>query len=188
MTLGDGKRKVMMLIDEYSTGGDVTDDADISLKMNDFFDLAQRDVAQHKPILKCTEISMQRAAGSYQEFDLPERFKKLWRVWNGDRDITRRAKVRGGKLLIPNVGEGMVLVEYTAHPASIDASTPDDYEFEVAGDAAACMPYYVATLQLLVDMVLDYQPPMGLYDRMVAKLDTSLPGSGNGRVVQGLYR
>ena len=188
MTLGDGKRKVLMIIDEYSSGGSITEDADINLKMNDFFDLAQRDVAQHKPILKSTEISMQRAAGAYQEFDLPERFKKLYRVWNGDRDISRRARVRGGKLLLPNVGAGMVLVEYTAHPAPIGLDTPDSYEFEVAEDAAACMPYYVACLQLLVDLVLDYQPPMGLYDRMLAKLDTSLPGGGNGRVVQSYFR
>ena len=188
MTLGDGKRKVLMIIDEYSSGGSASVDADINAKMNDFFDLAQRDVAQHKPILKSTEISMQSAVGAYQLFDLPERFKKLHRVWNGERDITRRAKIRGGKLLLPNVGAGMVLVEYTAHPASIDASTPDSYEFEVAEDAAACMPYYVASLQLLVDMVLDYKPPLGLYDRMLAKLDTSLPGSGNGGVVQSYFR
>jgi hypothetical protein len=82
----------------------------------------------------------------------------------------------------------LVVVEYIASPASIDASTPDDYVFEVAEDAAACMPYYVATLQLLVDLVLDYQPPLGLYDRMIRELDTSLPGSGHGRVVQSYYR
>ena len=188
MTLGDGKRKVLMIIDEYSSGGTLTKDDDINLKMNDFFDLAQKDVAQHKPILKRTEISMQRVAGTYQTFDLPERFKKIWRVWSEDRDITRRVKTRGGQLLIPNMGDGMVLVEYLAHPAPIGPDTPDSYEFEVAEDAAACMPSYVATLQLLVDLVLDYQPPMGLYDRMLAKLDTSLPGSGNGRVVQSYFR
>lgn len=188
MTLGEGKRKVLMIIDEYSSGGTLTKDDDINLKMNDFFDLAQRDAANHKPILKSTEISMQRAVGTYQEFDLPERFVKLFRVWDGDRLITRRAKVRGGKLLIPNDGAGLVVVEYIASPASIDASTPDDYVFEVAEDAAACMPYYVATLQLLVDLVLDYQPPLGLYDRMIRELDTSLPGSGHGRVVQSYYR
>jgi hypothetical protein len=52
MTLGEGKRKVLMIIDEYSSGGTLTKDDDINLKMNDFFDLAQRDVANHKPILK----------------------------------------------------------------------------------------------------------------------------------------
>ena len=188
MTLGEAKRKVLMIIDEYSSGGTRTEDDDIDMKMNDFFDLAQRDVAQHKPILKSTEISMQRATGSYQEFDMPERFLKLYRVWDGDRIITRRAKVRGGKLLIPNDGAGLVVVEYIASPASIDATTPDTYEFEVAEDAAACMPYYVASLQLLVDLVIDYQPPLGLYDRMIRQLDTSLPGSGHGRVVQSYYR
>lgn len=188
MTLGDGKRKVLMIIDEYSSGGSLTTDEDINLKMNDFFDLAQRDVCQHKPILKSTEIQMQSATGSYQEFDLPERFKKLYRVWNGDRLITNRARVRAGKLLLPNVGSGMLVVEYIAHPATIDQSTPDEYEFEVAEDAAACMPYYVAGLQLLVDLVIDYTPPIGLYDRMLATLDKSLPGAGHGRVVQSFFR
>ena len=188
MTLGAGKRKVLMIIDEYSSGGSLTVDEDINLKMNDFFDLAQRDVCQHKPILKSTEVQLQRAAGSYQEIDLPQRFKKLYRVWYDDRLITNRVKLRAGKLLLPNLGSGRAVVEYTAHPAPIDANTPEDYEFEVAEDAAACMPYYVAGLQLLVDLVIDYTPPVGLYDRMLAKLDTSLPGSGNGGVVQSFYR
>lgn len=188
MTLGEGKRKVLMIIDEYSSGGSLTVDEDINLKMNDFFDLAQRDVCQHKPILKSTEVQLQRAAGSYQEIDLPQRFKKLYRVWYDDRLITNRVKLRAGKLLLPNLGSGRAVVEYTAHPAPIDANTPEGYEFEVAEDAAACMPYYVAGLQLLVDLVIDYTPPVGLYDRMLAKLDTSLPGSGNGGVVQSFYR
>lgn len=189
MTLEEGKRKVLMIIDEYSSGGSLTTDEDIDLKMNDFFDLAQRDVCQYKPILKSREIQLENAAGSYQAFDLPERFQKLYRVWDGDKPITKRVKVRAGKLLLPNLGAGTVLVEYLAYPAAIDASTPDSYIFEVAEDAAACMPYYVAALQLLVDLVIDYQPPVGLYDRMVSKLDTSLPGdSGGGSLRQSLFR
>ena len=41
MTLGEGKRKVLMLLDEYSSGGELTVDEDIEKKMADFFATAQ---------------------------------------------------------------------------------------------------------------------------------------------------
>ena len=41
MTLGEGKRKVLMLLDEYSSGGERTVDEAIEMKMADFFEPAQ---------------------------------------------------------------------------------------------------------------------------------------------------
>lgn len=42
MTLGEGKRKALMLMDEYSSSGVLTVDEDLELRMADFFDLAQK--------------------------------------------------------------------------------------------------------------------------------------------------
>ena len=45
MTLGEGKEKVYKLLDEHSSGGEVAHDADIEMKMADFFDIAQKKCA-----------------------------------------------------------------------------------------------------------------------------------------------
>ena len=50
MTLGEAKDKVIKLMDEYSSGGNKTIDKDINLKMNAFFDAAQRNMATIKRI------------------------------------------------------------------------------------------------------------------------------------------
>ena len=39
-----------MLLDEYSSGGALTRDADIEAKMADFFDIAQKNAAEIKKI------------------------------------------------------------------------------------------------------------------------------------------
>ena len=44
MTLGEGKDKVYMLLDEHSAGGEVEHDEDIELKMAYFFDIGQKDI------------------------------------------------------------------------------------------------------------------------------------------------
>ena len=49
MTLGEGKRKVLMLIDEYSSGGSITVDQDLNMRMADFFDLGQKNIATRIP-------------------------------------------------------------------------------------------------------------------------------------------
>ena len=84
-------------------------------------------------------------------------------------------------------GAGEILVEYFANPRSIPKDAGDDYEFEIADDAAECMPYYVAAQHLLPDLVLDYGAMLQMYNRAVELLDTSVPGE-NLRVGQRLYR
>lgn len=56
MTLGEGKRRVLMMLNEYSSGGALTLNEDLSVRMNDFFDIAQKDVAAWQPIVRCGEI------------------------------------------------------------------------------------------------------------------------------------
>lgn len=191
MTLGDGKRKVLMLIDEYSSGGTITPDKDLDMKMADFFDLAQKNISGIKQIIRMFTPDApvpppgDTPAPGFIACPLPERFKAPFRIWkNGKRAgnyiFTDEA------ILLPEGDIGSVVVEYFAIPATIPQDAPDDYEFEVDEDAAACMPYYVAAQQLIVDLVVDYQPLLDLYYRMVQSLDVSLPSSG-GSVRQAFY-
>ena len=56
MTLDDGKRKVLMLLDEFSSGGELTEDADINNKMADFVDIAQKEMAGYKKIIRSVKV------------------------------------------------------------------------------------------------------------------------------------
>lgn len=189
MTLGEGKRKVLMLLDEYSSGGVITVDQDLELRMADFFDLAQKNIAQYKRILRSFSPAAPEEAEitlpGYTACPLPEDFVQPFRIWK-DGKRTGAYTLTQGAILLPEDDVGRVMVEYFATPATIPQNAPDDYEFEVSQDAAACMPYFVAAQQLVVDLVVDYQPLLDLYDRMVAALDTSLPESGGG-IRQALY-
>lgn len=189
MTLGEGKRKVLMLIDEYSSGGSVTVDEDLNVRMADFFDLAQKNVSGYKKIVKTfvpsDEDVTESPSPDFLACKLPENFRAPFRVWKSGK-LTSAYVWTENAILIPESDVGSVIVEYIANPATIPEDAGDDYEFEVDDDAAACMPYFVAAQQLIVDLVVDYKPLLDLYDRMVSSLDVSLPSSGGG-VRQAFY-
>lgn len=187
MTLGDGKRRVLMLLDEYSSGGAITKDKDIENKMADFFDTAQKEMAGYKKIIRKTEISLAPGTGDFTYYPLPKDFGKTFRVWKNGRMIAGYPVI-GGKLAVPSDESGTIILEYFAMPETITPSTPDDYEFEVSEDAANCLPFYVAAQHLIADLVVDYGAFWQMYLNMRAALDTSLPSSGGAaHVSQKLY-
>ena len=94
MTLGEGKRKVYMLLDEYSSGGTVTEDADIEARMADFFDIGQKQVAEIKHIRR--SLIIERTAGQTL-YPMPKDFLRLIRVWRGDTE-TKRYRWRRGMI------------------------------------------------------------------------------------------
>ncbi|MBQ8264173.1 MAG: hypothetical protein IJY96_05285 [Oscillospiraceae bacterium] len=172
MTLGEGKRKVYMLMDEYSSGGSVTEDADIEMKMADFFDIGQKQVAEIKRIRRTHVI--ERVEGETL-YPMPDDFLKLICIWRGD-SVTKRFRWRGGKLEIPLDEKHPIELEYFAMPATIGPDTPDEYVFEVSEDAAKALPYFVASQQLVADLVMDYGALWNLYQSMLSTLDMSERG------------
>ena len=107
----------------------------------------------------------------------------MWR----DGRLTRGYAWSGRSILLPAGDVGAVSVEYFAVPRTIPPDAPDDYVFEVDDAAAACMPYFVAAQQLVVDLVVDYAPLLDMYDRMLRALDIRLPESGGGGIRQAFY-
>ena len=176
MTLGEGKNKVLKLIDEYSSGGTITPDEDINLKMNDFFDIAQKQVAQIKKLVKSKKISY--TPGKRTEWKPPGDFLQVCRIWRNGKPANSRYRWMAGKIVIPAGETAELELEYFASPATIDADTGDDYEFEVAEDAAQALPYFVAAQQLIVDLVVDSGPLLNMYNIMLSALDTRPPGGG----------
>lgn len=183
MTLGEGKRKVLMLLDEYSAGGQRTEDADINKKMNDFFDMAQKDMAQHCRILHSVELTLD---GSGRSCDLPKKCVKVFRIWKDGRPVKRL--VTGGKLYPFRNETGKLLVEYYARPDTIREETTDGYVFEVSEEAANCLPFFVAAQHLMPDLVVDYSAFLNMYYQMKAALDVSVPEAGGGGIRQSLFR
>ena len=185
MTLGEAKNRVYMLLDEHSAGGVVEHDPDIELKMTNFFDICQKQLAQLKKIIRIKKIST--VAGK-TEYAMPDDFMGLCRIWRDGVPVTGRYAFRGNKVLIPERDFGRdIQVEYFAIPETIDPDAGDDYEFELPEDACSCMPYYVAAQQLLPDLVMDYGAMLTMYQLSVQQLSTGIPGSA-GRLYQTLFR
>ena len=183
MTLGEAKNKVYMLLDEHSAGGEIEHDEDIEKKMTAFFDMAQKTLAQIRKILREEVIVPTLGKTVYA---MPENFYSLYRIWADGKNATRRFRLMGGKLVIPE-GYAEVTVEYFAVPQTIPADAPDSYKFEIAPDACECMPYYVAAQQLLPDLVMDYGAMLQMYNYQVSLLRTTQPGE-NRRITQSLFR
>ena len=181
VTLGEGKRKVLMLLDEYSGGGEITVDEDIDAKMNDFFDLAQRDVSAWQPIVRRVGVTLD-GTGSKA---LPEDVSRVIRIRKNGIRVSGYEVIDGR--LISNAGDKSTLsLDYIATPEKITPETPDDYEFEVSEEAANCLPYFVAAQQLIADLVVDYGAFYNLYLQTRALLSRSTLLSG-GSVRQALY-
>lgn len=182
MTFGDGKRKVLMLLDEYSSGGEITQDIDINNKMADFFDMAQKDMAQFQPIIAKTEITLD---ADDRFTDLPAGFLRYYRVWK-DGVIWKKYPVIDGQMYTKGES-GTIVLEYVKQPETINSNTLDTYEFEVNEAAANCLPFYVAAQQLITDLVVDYSALWNMYLTHRAALPDCLPSTGTGRVRQALF-
>ena len=185
MTFGEGKDKVYMLLDEHSAGGSVDHDEDIEMKMAGFFDICQKNLAQIRRIVKTETI--QREPGKTL-YEMPKNFGTLRRIWRDGFAVTKRYKWMAGKMIIPETDRAEIIVEYYAIPKTITDETPDDEEFEIADDAAQCMPFFVAAQQLAVDLVVETGTLLNLYDRMVMNLPRSVVGDGGGGMRQTFFR
>ncbi len=181
MTLGDGKRKVLMLLDEYSSGGELTVDEDIDRRMNDFFDIAQKDMAQWQPIGRRASVTLDGTGAQALPADV-SRVRSIRRDGRRARDVA----VIDGKLVYAAGDTSALTLDYLALPQTITPETADTYEFEITEEAANCIPFFVAAQQLIPDLVVDY----GAFYKLYLQLRAQLPrdaGMTTGGVRQALY-
>ena len=169
-----------MLLDEYSSGGAQIVDEDINLRMNDFFDLAQKDMAKWQPIFRRAEVALDGTGAQA----LPDDVSRVLRITQGGR-LARELEVIDGRLVYPAGDTAEVTLDYIAVPAAITPETEDDYVFEVSEEAAACLPFFVAAQHLAADLVVDYGKLYGMYQQMRAMLPRSTARPGGSR--QTLY-
>lgn len=186
MTLGEGKRKVLKLLDEYSSGGEIQTDTDLEHRMIDLFDIAQKDVAQVKRIYRVAVLTLTGGTET-QLYDLPQDMLELVSMRRDGR-VTTKYDIIGGKLVAAGNDVGELLIEYTAMPAAIPDGADDSYVFEVAEDAAECLPYYVAAQVLMADLVIDFSPFWQIYLQKKAQLVPTVRRSGGSGVRNTLFR
>jgi len=191
MTLGEAKIKARKLMDEYSLNGQFVPEtsksvADYMLKMNDLFDVAQKEAAQVKPIVRAMSISKEPGAAAV--YELPEDYYKLRAVFildsKGRRQPTARFELawpsgldgRAG-ITLPQ-GGGAYIVEYCAYPEGIGPETGDGHLFEVAPDAQEALPYFVAASCIQHENQALFATLYGMYQTKLINLAPVSPPAG----------
>lgn len=171
MTLEEMKKKVLGLIEELNPESKLlTDDVDISTKINDVVNQVQFELARMKKIASYVEIPVQ--AGDQITFESIER-ESGYVVYQLDivRGIDYEMKAQG--TVIKVLSDGVAEVEFFRYPEMITGKTRDKaYEFELSQDALEVMPYGIASDLLKSDVSANYgEVYTQRYETMLARLD-----------------
>lgn len=147
MTLGEAKAKAIKLINEYSTNGKLTAEAnneDYTLRMNDLADDAQKEIAEKISIDATTTFTITEdlTAEGYNSTALPVNFKEM-RFVRLDDERFYDFRIENGNILTRKTIGGDFELSYSKHPTDLDGDTSDSYEFEVDANGLPLIPYYM---------------------------------------------
>ena len=148
MTLEEMKIKVYALIEEYSEEAEnLTEDEDLSTKMNSVINQVQNELARFKKIEAYT--TLEGSEGDLIDFkDVDENLYQLNIVRGLDCDIIgQRIKFNEA---------GTVEVYYYKYPTQINEETDDSQELDLSIDVLEIMPYGVAADLLKSDVSSNY--------------------------------
>lgn len=171
MTLLEMKQKVLGLIEELNPNHELlTDDPDISTKINGVINQILFELARIKKIPKYVEMDV--TAGDVVDFAAIEK--------ECGYEVFQIAKVGGvnnapkaNNTVYKMLESGTVEIECFVYPESITAKTKDKaYEFEVSPDVLEIMPYGVAADLLKSDVSTEYGAIYAnRYEMMLNRLD-----------------
>lgn len=178
MTLGENKKITLALIEEYSPNHPLlTDDDDISTRLNLIYATNYQELSQNKKILKTKtlkEIKNNTEEG-YEEFSLPSNMYQLKRVVALDKnknEVEADYWTLGKKIFINKESDAQYILEYYAYPLVITEETDDEFMLEIDQDAQMILPYSVASDILKVDPSSDYTAFLNAYNGRLQSLDT----------------
>lgn len=148
MTLEEMKIKVYALIEEYSEDAEnLTEDEDLSTKMNSVINQIQNELARFKKIEEYT--TLEGREGDVIDFkDVDENLYQLNIVRGVDAEII------GQKIKFNETGTAEVY--YYKYPIQINEETDDSQEFDLSIDVLEIMPYGVAADLLKSDVSSNY--------------------------------
>lgn len=155
MNLLEMKKKVLGLIEELNPDSEVlTDDPDISAKINEVINQIMFELARMKKIPKYVEMEVSK--GDMIEFaDLEKECGyEIFQLGNvvGVNHVTKASGT-----IIKIMESGTAEIDVFVYPERITEKTKDKaYEFELSGDALEIMPYGIAADLLKSDVSAEY--------------------------------
>lgn len=164
MTLEQLKIKVLSLIEEYNEGAELlTDDEDISSKLNSVINQIQNELARFKKIHAFKEMKVTEG----QEIALTDIDKNIYQL-----NVVRGVQIDTIADRIIFEEEGTAKVYYFKYPTQINEDTEDDFVFELSTDVLEIMPYGVAGDLLKSDVSSNYGAIYSArYKEMIQQLD-----------------
>lgn len=171
MTLLEMKKKVLGMIEELNPDSDLlTDDPDISAKINEVINQIMFELARIKKIAKFVEMEV--AAGDRVDFAAIEREcgYEVYQIGTAS-GVNYEPKANGTMLKI--LESGTLELDVCVYPERITEKTKDKaYEFELSPDALEIMPYGVAGDLLKSDVSTEYGTIYATrYESMLQRLD-----------------
>lgn len=182
MTLGENKKITLGLIEEYSKANPkLTEDEDISTRLNFVYATNYQELSEKKRILKTKvlkEISDEVVESGYTEYTLPSSMYQMKNIIaldeNNNKVNTDYYTVGKKKIYINNDSNYQYILEYYAYPTVIEEDTDDDFVLELDQDVLMILPYMVASDILKTDPSADYTAFEVEYRRKLEQLNTSL--------------
>lgn len=172
MTLKEMKIKVLGLIEEINPNHELlTDDPDISTKINDVTNQIMFELARMKKMPKYVEMEVNE--GDIIEFADIEK-KCGYEIYQlalvGGVNVAHKANGTVLKVLESGTAE----IDCFVYPERITATTKDKgYEFELSPDVLEIMPYGIAADLLKSDVSVDYGRIYAeRYETMLQRLDS----------------
>lgn len=149
MTLKEMKEKTLRLIEEINPNSEfLTDDPDISAKINDVVNQIQFELARIKKIPTKTEIEI---SSDNKIFNMTDEMYQIFRIIGASSfDII------GKEVIFPDDFEGKVTIYYYKYPEAIRSNTKDTYTFELSDDVLEIAPYGIAGDLLKSDVSNSY--------------------------------
>lgn len=171
MNLWEMKKKVLGLIEEWNPNSEVlTDDPDISAKINDVTNQILFELARLKKIAKYVEMEVNK--GDLISFADIEKVcgYEIFQI-NIVRGVEHCFKADGTVLKI--LSSGTAEIDVFVYPERITETTNDKaYEFELSSDALEIMPYGIAADLLKSDVSAEYGNIYATrYESMLQRLD-----------------
>lgn len=171
MTLLEMKKKVLGLIEELNPNSEfLTDDPDISTKINDVTNQIMFELARMKKIPKYVELEV--SEGDTIEFADIEK-ECGYEVYQIAIIAGVDCKCKADGTIWKVMGSGTAEIDCYVYPERITESTKDKaYEFELSPDVLEIMPYGIASHLLLSDVSAEYgRHYANEYEKMLQRLD-----------------
>lgn len=171
MTLLEMKKKVLALIEELNPYSELlTDDPDISTKINDVTNQIMFELARMKKIPKFVEMEVK--AGDVIEFaDIEKECGN--EVYQISLVCGVRCTHKSDGTVLKVLEDGTAEIDCYVYPERITEKTKDKaYEFELSNDALEIMPYGIAADLLKSDVSAEYGRHYAeRYETMLQRLD-----------------